>query len=171
MKSRKGKGKGREARSTTAEEFEDVMQLAVVDTRQQMQELGDHPVPKYSWDNNRINKSARLSAMGLQEGDVVPLPTYSPDFHQIIEHAIAQFKHALLAAVMEHSGQPMTAAKAQQLAVEVFEQFDAQSIAENEVSLVCCWQQVATPLGEQVKCYDGVWRNGTGGDWAEAPLR
>lgn len=147
------------------------MKLVVDYTRGEFKSLGDQPVPKYSWDNNAINKAARLSKMGLQEADVVPLPTYSPDLHQIIEHAIGVFKRKLLDAVMAHSGQPMTAAQARELAVEVFEKFDPQSIAANEEQLICCWQQVATPQGEYIKCQDGVRRKGRGGDWADASLR
>ena len=172
VNTKRGRSTGREARATTAVEFEDVVKLVVDHTKQEFKRVTKKRrlVPKYSWDNNATNKAARLE-MGLEKADVVPLPTYSPDFHQIIEHAIGEFKERLLAEVMEHSGQPMTPATAQELAVEVFKGLDWEGIAATEPQLICCWQQVGTPEGEPVMCLDGVQRMGTGGDWAVASLR
>lgn len=171
VNTKRGRSTGREARATTAVEFEDVVKLVVDLTKQEFKSVSDALVPIYSWDNNATNKAARLEMMGLEKADVVPLPTYSPDLHQIIEHAIGEFKKRLLALVMEHSGQPMTAARAQELAVEVFEGLDWDGIAANEEQLICCWQQVGTPEGEPVMCKDKKQRVGTGGDWAEADVR
>jgi hypothetical protein len=127
--------------------------------------------PLFSIDNNPTNKAAELSRMGLTESDMVSLPTYSPDMHQVVEHTIAEFKKGLLQAVFQHDGQAMSVAKAQQLAEEVFASIKPEHIAKNALKLVCCWQQIATPKGVRKACADGVVRAGTGGDWATADLR
>jgi hypothetical protein len=143
------------------------MKQVVAIAEQELQPLQ----PLYSIDNNPTNKAADISAMGLTESDMLALPTYSPDLHQVIEHTIAEFKKALLQAVLNHDGQPMTVAKAQQLAEEVFAGIKPEHIAANALKLVCCWQQVATPKGLRKKCVDGAVWTGTGGDWADARLR
>ena len=147
------------------------MKIVVDVTRPQIRALRNNLEALYSWDNNPTNKAARISGMGLKKGDVLPLPTYSPDLHQIVEHAIAQFKTELLKAVMKHDGQAMTTTRAQELAVEVFSRLDKDAIHKNGQRLVCCWDVVKTAKGEVVKCKDEIDRVGTGGDWAPADLR
>lgn len=127
--------------------------------------------PLYSIDNNPTNKAAELSAMGLTEDDMLDLPTYSPDMHQVVEHTIAEFKKKLLQAVLEHDGQPMTPATAKQLAEQVFASIKPEHIAANELKLVTCWEQIAQPEGVRFRCADGVERNGVGGDWAPTGQR
>jgi hypothetical protein len=147
------------------------MKLVVEKTREKLQALHPPVEPLYSWDNNRTNASADIHKMGLTEEQAVPLPTYSPDMHQIIEHAIAQFKKELAKAVLEHDGQPMTASEAQKLAEDVFKGLDWSGIAANDQKLVCNWQVISTPEGEPVKCIDGKWHTGTGGNYPSADLR
>lgn len=124
---------------------------------------------KYSWDNNQIQATTDLARMGLRQRHRVPLPEYSPDMHQIVEHTISKFKQDLMKAVLAHDG-PMTPATAQRLARQVFKGILATSIHANKEKLVSCLQAIATPQGVPVKCADGKEHMGSGGDYPEAAL-
>jgi hypothetical protein len=158
------------AKSTTAEEFEDNMQLVVCISRRKLRRLKPKPLhAKYSWDNNQIQAAADITKMGLRQRHRAPLPAYSPDMHQIVEHTIGKIKKDLMHAVLAHEG-PMTSATAQRLAKRVFKGISASSIHANKEKLVSCWQAIAAPAGVMVECADGKWHKGSGGDYPEAAL-
>lgn len=128
-------------------------------------------LPRFSWDNNSIFKSASLERMGLQPQDKVALSEYSPDLHKPIEHTFAQLKHTVQEELLQPRSQPLTPAEAQQLVHDCFKAISTASIRKDVESLPVTYHVVAGDKGVVSQGPDGRYHVCSGGDWPARQYR
>lgn len=126
--------------------------------------------PRFSYDNNKIQKGARLDVMGIAADEKVPLATYMPDGHQVIEHCFAQLKAALWESIYTH-GDIEDAADAQKRVRTLFLQISKESIAKNVDKMPLVYELMSTKKEHCFLGPDGREYVGTGGDWLDAAHR
>jgi hypothetical protein len=159
----KASGYQNPAKGTTTREFQDIMKIFVPDATARMQKYGLKPL--FSWDNNRIQASASLRAMGLREEQKVPLPAYSPDMHKVIEHVFAHVKRAVQDALKQSRTRPLDADDARQLVEVCFRGATTESIMRDVLSLRETYFVIAHAKGITAVGLDGEQHTGVGGDW------
>lgn len=160
--------RGNRARGPTGEEVaKDVLLPILQVAREKLAGMlgkvgGKKLVPRISMDNPRIHKSAvkdyhqQLVAAGWDDSTTMfPLPTYSPDFHRVIEHthgrAVLAFQKWLYNNPRKHSLQKYK---------HVFEQLYRE----------CCTADIiAADVAGMPELYKHVASHG--GAWAPAGMR
>lgn len=129
-------------------------------------------MPKFSYDNNHSQGFASLARMGLTPQDVVPLATYSPDMHKVIEHAFGRLKPMLHKRLYEHGFPALNPLAAQELVKHTFlHGISKESIANDVGSLPQTYYAIALPQGVVGLGPDGQLHQGTGGDYPPRALR
>jgi hypothetical protein len=160
------------AKSTTKEEFTDIMKKLVEVARRELAKLDPTLKPIFSYDNNRIQKEASLAAMGITAEEKLELPPSSPDMHKVIEHVFAILKGQLQAELLKLNPAKLSAAKAQHMVKVYFMHgISKQSIQADVNSLPVTWHIISTPAGVTAKGPDGKMYRGSGGEWADTRHR
>lgn len=96
----------------------------------------------------------------------------SPDMHKVPEHNIRHMKRCFFERAIKKGTQKMTAAQAQDLLVQVFnEEMTAERVAKDAASLYYTMRVIAANEGACVPGKNGKMYRGTGGDWAPKELR
>lgn len=153
------------AKKTTRQEFIDIMRKLIPIARAAMAALG---LPaRFSYDNNRIQETAKEQQLGLRHGEKVPLGKYMPDCHKVIEHVFAQLKPIVTKELYATTGlQNLTAAAAQSL-VETcfFQHIKQESIESDGNTLPVTYFVVKTDEDRMEVGPDHLYHRGTGGDW------
>jgi hypothetical protein len=122
-------------------------------------------MPVYSWDNNKIFKTASLQRMGLEERHKLPLSEYSPDMHKAIEHPFHILKHKVQEQLLQPRLHPITTHEAQQLVIDCFMSISKDSIAKDVASLPVTYHVIAGDKGVVSLGPDGEYHTCSGGDW------
>lgn len=169
---KKKQRKPRQAKSTTQKEFEDVMNILVQEAKKELEKKG---IPasevRFQYDNNRIQATASLEHMGMDEASKVHLPKYSPDLAKAIEHVFAQLKPAIMKQLSKLSPGELTAAKAQKVAEQCFKALNPKHIQKDISDLPTLWRVVAADKGVEVPCGRGRFWYGTEGAYPPRELR
>jgi hypothetical protein len=163
--------KGKKAKGPTTQEFiQDVLKPAIKEAKKSVQPKlgkvkGKQVQVKHSFDNARIHQSAMdqdkeefqqlLKGMGWKVGMRQPLPNYSPDLHQVIEHSHAR----AVAAWDKWLYQQPASLKPKQYRVK-FEQIFKQQ---------CTKEIINADVERLPEVYKWVAEHG--GDWAPRKLR
>lgn len=161
---------GRKAKSTTTQEFEDIMVEVVKASKPLLQELG-HQNVLYSWDNNKIQAAASLEKIGLRADERLHLPTYSPDMHKVIEHTFAQLKRIIVQKLAQLQPYQVTAAAAQRIVQEAFVELSTDSIRKDIESLPLAWSVISAATGVHIQGPGGRRFQGSAGGYPVAELR
>lgn len=153
-------------------EFEDLMAHLVRHARALHALVpGGLAAPLFSWDNNKIQKSADLTRMGITAAEHLPLSTYSPDMHKVIEHAWNQIKFRVQRRLLQLGGAALTAQQAQDMVEEEVRATSCSGILKDVSSLIWTYFVIASEKGVVLKAPDGAYHTGTGGDWPPAQYR
>lgn len=150
-------------------EFEHIMKLLVQQAKAAMLPTGLTPL--FSWDNNKIQKTASLTAMGLTAEQVLSLPNYSPDMHKAIEHAFAQLKHSVQQQLLQPQATALTARQAQQLVEQCFFAISKVGIFKDVCSLPNTYFVIAGDEGVTAQGPDGLHHVCSGGNWPARQYR
>jgi hypothetical protein len=153
------------AKKTTRQEFIEIMQKLIAMAREAMAERG---LPaRFSYDNNRIQQTASLRQLGLQECEKVPLGPYMPDCHKVIEHVFAQLKPIVTKELYAQTGMTyLTSAIAQSLVKDCFfTKITQEQIARDALTNPVTYFVVKTDQDRMELGPDGMYHKGTGGDW------
>ena len=162
----------KKAKGTTKQEFTDIMKKLVVVARQQLAKVDPNLKPIFSYDNNKIQKHAKLADMGITPEERLELPTYSPDMHKVIEHVFAILKGQLQEEMLKNNPPKMDSATAQHMVWLYFMHgISKKSIRADVKSLPVTWHIISTLDGVWAKGPDGKMYRGTGGDWADTSHR
>lgn len=127
-----------------------------------------------SFDNASIHK---LSDAQLPTGfNRVPLSTYSPDIHKVIEHTFARLKAEFHGLLYEHCVSKGVAQPAMETVRVLLERAlhkvaAAKTIAADQATLPVTLQMVATAKDVEFEMPDGRHFVGTGGNWARQGWR
>jgi hypothetical protein len=160
------------AKSTTKEEFTDIMKKLVEVAREQLAKVDPNLKPLFSFDNNKIQKYAPLDKMGITPEEKLELPPYSPDMHKVIEHVFAILKGQVQAEMLRNNPASLKSAAAHKI-VEVYFKggISKHSIQADVKSLPVTWHIISTAEGVTAEGPDGKMYRGTGGDWADTRHR
>jgi len=139
------------------------MKHLVPHARQEMAAKGMQPL--FSWDNNKIQKYADVSKMGLTRADVLPLSPYSPDMHKPIEHYWNHLKHNVQQRLVQPRAQPLSAAEAIAMVEAEMRAIETMGIFKDVCSLPVTYFVNLAPKGVVAKGPDGQFHTGSGGDW------
>jgi hypothetical protein len=159
----------KEAKSTTRDEFVDLMKALVPKARAEMGQLGLQPL--FSYDNNRIQQVPDMGVMGLREDERLPLSRYSPDMHKAIEHVFAQLKQKVEWQLLQPRAQALTPLAAQQLVGHCFESIEARSIFLDACSLPATYFVISGVEGLLAEGPDGRPHICSGGKWPARQYR
>jgi hypothetical protein len=160
------------AKSTTREEFTDIMKKLVVAAREKLANIDPKLKPIFSYDNNKIQKGASLAEMGITPEEKLELPPYSPDMHKVIEHVFAILKGQLQEEMLKNNPARMDPAVAQKMVRVYFKHnISKKSIRADVDSLPVTWHIISTLDGVFAEGPDGRMYWGTGGDWADTSHR
>jgi hypothetical protein len=153
------------AHKTTRQEFIAIMRKLIAKARAAMAAKGLQA--RFSYDNNKIQATASLEAMGLRSWEKVPLGTYMPDCHKVIEHVFGQLKPKVTKMMYQTTGlQELTAVAAQELVHKCFfECITQESIYKDGMTVPVTWFVVKTDEDQMAVGPDGLYHKGSGGDW------
>jgi hypothetical protein len=159
----------RPAAAPTAREFAERVFKPAAEAAQKLQQRhpkvftdGAHAL--YSFDGAKIHQSAikeddhgnsLLSPYGYSSQLRAPLPTYSPDMHQVIEHAHGRAVTAFQKLLYDHP---------QVHSAETYKQIYKQLFME-----CCAAHTIAADVARLPALYNHIYQNG--GDWAPMQLR
>ena len=122
--------------------------------------------PKFSWDNNRTQGFANLANMGLKGVDQVPLATYSPDMHKVIEHVFGRLKPMVQKELLSEGLPALDTVAAQQLVKRLFlNNITTESIANDVASLPKAYFVIKLEKGVTAVGPDGHLHEGVEGDY------
>jgi hypothetical protein len=160
------------AKSTTKQEFTDIMKKLVKVARRKLARVDPTLKPMFSYDNNKIQKQAKLADMGISPEEKLELPAYSPDMHKVIEHVFAILKGQLQAEMLRNNPARLSPATAQHM-VEVYLRhgISKEGIQKDVKSLPVTWHIICTGEGDWAVGPDGRMYRGTGGEWADTRHR
>lgn len=159
----------KEAKSTTRQEFVDLMKAVVTKATSQMGELEMKPL--FSYDNNSIQQVPNMGEMGLRESDRLPLSRYSPDMHKPIEHVFAQLKKKLEWELLQPRAHALTPHEAQALVGKCFKSISTESIFYDVCSLPLTYFVVSRGQGVLAMGPDGEAHVCSGGNWPARQYR
>lgn len=126
--------------------------------------------PLFSWDNNKIQANADLTAMGLQPHQKLPLAPYMPDAHKVIEHLFARLKTMVLQQLyLFPNGTIITPDFAQELVWRCFWAQPTAAIAADVASLPLTYAVIAADRPFQ--WVDGSSHTGVAGAWPPKKYR
>ncbi len=157
---------GRDAAATVHEDTCDNVVLAIRAYKQVTAEM-----PILVMDNIKIQKMvpdewipSRYGYEHLDPGCRVRIPTYSPDFNQVAEHAIAFIKRHVREYLYRLNSKmgPHTLQQAVKTAIS---EINHQSVAENVLKMPTVWGIVSTAHGYVYTDHDGKEHPGSGGWW------
>jgi hypothetical protein len=160
------------AKSTTREEFEDIMRELVSTAKIGLMRWGLKPL--FSWDNNKIQKTANLERMGLTAAERVSLPVYSPDMHKVIEHYFGIIKPMVRKHVLGLGKATIDVVDGMAIVKSCWQLTKLRymgSIKKDVESLPVTWHIISTEEGVSAEGPDGKLYVGTGGEWAPKPWR
>lgn len=162
----------KKAKSTTKEEFTDVMKVLVEYSHKLLKQVDENLQPLFSYDNNRIQAYANMESMGISPEERLVLPPWSPDMHKVIEHTFAQLKAHLQADMLTYNPARLTAHMAHQKVLFGFMNgISKEGIRKDVESMPATWHIISSPAGVLRQGPDGRYYMGTGGEWADTGHR
>lgn len=120
--------------------------------------------------NNNITEEELIQHLGGWSTDRVPLPRYSPDVHQVVEHFIGRLKQQFWQLVSAEARYQQSPATLQQAMRVAFYNMPAAPIERDCETLPATWRVIAAEKGAKV-WIRGQLYDGTGGDWPVRALR
>lgn len=149
------------------------MKLLIMDARLQLWDKKGL-TPLFSYDNNRLQAGASYAKMGMDPKEHIPLASYMPDGHKVIEHFFNRFKAALWNSLYEE-GPVLSGEELQERVLKIWGQMHTPEhiahIQKDVDSLPLTYEIIATPAGTQFTGPDGQIHEGVGGDWARRAHR
>lgn len=153
----------------TTEEFEDIITVMWPDVKRQLAEKGY--AAKLSYDNAQQQRTADLARMGVQPGEKVDLPPYSPDMHKVIEHTFHRLKKAVY-NYLYTLGREATSEDVQEAVRICFMlEAEAETIKKDSDSLIDTYRCIAAGKDEEWEDRHGNRHLGSGGNWPPAKYR
>lgn len=130
-----------------------------------------HEMPYLVMDNIKIQAKvpdqeieSRYGRAHLDAGCRIRIPTYSPDFNQVAEHAIAFIKRNVRNYLYRLNG-PMGPYTLQQAVKKAVQLISHQHIVKNVLKMPTVWGIVSTDHGSIYTDYEGKEHKGSGGWW------
>jgi transposase len=151
----------------TQEEFQDNFKcLHDVAKAKLLEATGDASLkPLFVYDNVALQKTANYGAMSIERTQHVQTPPHSPDFNKPIEHCWNQIKSKVLSKLYRAYDVELTAALAQQMVQEAWNEIKRDSIRRDVESLKDTWLIVKTPTNNEVTTSRNEQIQGSGGDY------
>jgi hypothetical protein len=158
----------KKAKKMTTTEFEDNM-AALVEQEKRYWPDPKQP-PLFCFDNDKVQKLASLTKMGLKHWQKVEIPPHSPDFNQPIEHIFNTLKTELRNELYAY-GDVVDAKWVQQTVLKIFKHIKKRSIRKNVDNLPLTYLAVMTDKGVTVTSSTGKQVVGSGGAYPGAARR